>query len=574
MKALYPALLPVAIAAASAAASAARSSVALTPYRNIPLWDAAAVPGATGDGPLDAPFLTVFQPRAGKANGGALVIAPGGGNIMLMYGAEGADIAEVFNDWGVIAFVLTYRLSPRYGNDARTLDGKRAIQLVRAHAAEWQLDPARIGFIGFSAGGQLGRSVVATSGPGDAKAADPIDRVSSRPDYVALIYGAGQAAPGEPLKDYPPTFLLSAAADQGPSLANAQLFTDLTKAGASAELHVYQRGRHGFGSGYASPEFGDWMARLEHFLRVGGFLPQTATAPLAPQPRPAQPRPAQPPSNKPGRAASAAAHVNDGYGDYVYVPAGAFEMGDSVGDGLTREGPAHVVELDAFYIGKFEVSNAEWQKFRDDPGYDDDKLWPNGRVVPRDQIPYWTQPNNHGGGTSGSDAYPALGVNWDAATAYTTWLSAGTGKRYRLPTEAEWEKAARGTDRRRYPWGQAIDHSYANFVGAQPFDTVQPVGFYDGSARGTHETHSNASPYGAFDMAGNVMEWCQDWYARDYYAASPRKNPKGPEAGAYRVLRGGSFFVEAFDLRSSGRSAAWPSLQGHRMVGLRPVREP
>jgi len=570
MKALCPELLLVAIAAASAPASEARQSVALTSYRNIPLWDAGHVPGAKGDGPLDAPFLTVFLPRAGQANGGAVVIAPGGGNIMLMYGAEGADIAEVFNDWGVTAFVLTYRLSPRYDNDTRTLDGKRAIQLVRAHAAEWHLDPARIGYIGFSAGGQLGRSVVASSGSGDTKAADPTDRVSSRPDYVALIYGAGRATPGESLKDYPPTFLLSAAADQGPSLANAQLFTDLTKAGAIAELHVYQRGRHGFGSGYASPEFGDWMPRLEHFLRVGGFLPLASTAPLA-----ARPRSAEPQSAEPRRAVSAAAApVNDGHGDYVYVPAGAFEMGDSLGDGLTREGPAHVVELDAFYIGKFEVSNAEWKKFRDDPGYDDVKLWPNGRVVPRDQIPYWTQPNNHGGGTPGNDAYPALGMNWDAATAYTAWLSVRTGKRYRLPTEAEWEKAARGTDRRRYPWGQTIDHSYANFVGAQPFDTVQPVGFYDGSARGTLQTHSNASPYGAFDMAGNVMEWCQDWYARDYYAVSPRKNPKGPETGAYRVLRGGSFFVEAFDLRTYGRSAAWPSLQGHRMVGFRAVREP
>jgi formylglycine-generating enzyme required for sulfatase activity/predicted esterase len=573
MKALYPALSFVAIVTASALASEARPSVALASYRNLPLWDGGRVPGAKSDGPLDAPFLTVFQPRASKANGGAIVIAPGGGNIMLMYGAEGTDIAEVCNDWGLTAFVLTYRLSPRYDSDTRTLDGQRAIRLVRAHAAEWQLDPARIGYIGFSAGGQLGRSVVATSGPGDAKAADPVERVSSRPDYAALIYGAGQATPSESLKDYPPMFLLSAAADQGPSLANAQLFTDLTKAGAIAELHVYQRGRHGFGSGYASPEFGDWMPRLEHFLRVGGFLPPATDTPLAPQPRPG-PQSAEPPSSKPGRALSAPAQVNDGYGDYVYVAAGAFEMGDSSGDGLTRERPAHVAELDAFYIGKFEVTNAEWKKFRDDPGYLDVKFWPNGRVVPRDQIPYWTQPNNHGGGTPGSDAYPALGVNWDAANAYTAWLSARTAKRYRLPTEAEWEKAARGTDHRRYPWGQVIDHSYANFVGAQPFDTVQPVGFYDGSTRGTLQTHSNASPYGAFDMAGNVMEWCQDWYARDYYGVSPRKNPKGPETGAYRVLRGGSFFVEAFDLRSYGRSAAWPSLQGHRMVGFRAVREP
>ena len=566
MRAAYRSLLLASIAVcwvstSSVAVSVARPSAAPPSYRNLPLWEAGHVPGAAGDGPLDAPFLTVFQPRV--PNGGAVVIAPGGGNIMLMYGGEGADIAEAFNDWGVTAFVLTYRLSPRYDGSMRTLDGQRAIRLVRAHAAAWGLDPARIGFIGFSAGGQLGRSVVAASRPGDAKAADRVERVSSRPDYVALVYGAGQPSAGESLKDYPPTFLLSAAADQGPSLANAQLFTELTKAGAVAELHVYQRGRHGFGSGYASPEFADWMPRLEHFLRVAGFLP-------APAERVAEPR--RPAAVPPPQVQ--AAPINDGYGEYVYVPAGPFEMGDPTGDGLTRERPAHVVELDAFYIGKFEVTNAEWKKFRDDPGYDDVRFWPGGRVVPRDQIPYWTQPNNHGGGTPGTDAYPALGVNWDAATAYCAWLSARTGKRYRLPTEAEWEKAARGTDRRRYPWGQAIDHSYANFVGAQAFDTVQPVGYYDGSRRGTLRTHGNASPYGAFDMAGNVMEWCQDWYGRDYYAESPRQNPKGPSTGAYRVLRGGSFFVEAPELRAYGRSAAWPSLQGHRMVGFRAVREP
>jgi endo-1,4-beta-xylanase len=276
MKAFYRATLLALILAAWPSASDAEAGDALTAYRNLPLWEAGHVPAATGQGPLDAPFLTVFLPREGTANGGSVVIAPGGGNIMLMYGAEGADVAEVFNDWGVTAFVLTYRLSPRYDNDARTLDGKRAIQLVRAHAAEWRLDPARIGFIGFSAGGHLGRSVVAASGPGDANVADPIERVSSRPDYVALVYGAGRATPGESLKDFPPTFLLSAAADQGPSLVNAQLFSELTQAGAVAELHVYQRGRHGFGSGYGSPEFADWMPRLEHFLRVGGFLPAPA----------------------------------------------------------------------------------------------------------------------------------------------------------------------------------------------------------------------------------------------------------------------------------------------------------
>jgi formylglycine-generating enzyme required for sulfatase activity len=222
------------------------------------------------------------------------------------------------------------------------------------------------------------------------------------------------------------------------------------------------------------------------------------------------------------------------------------------------------VELDAFYISKFEVTNREWQRFRDDAGYDNPALWPDGRVVPRDQIPYWTQPNNHGGGTPGSGDYPVIGVNWDAATAYCAWLSAKTGKRYRLPTEAEWEKAARGTDARRYPFGDSIDRSQANFVYAQAYDTVMPVGSLKGGA----------SPYGAFDLAGNVLEWTQDWYDRDYYAVSPRKNPRGPATGAYRVVRGGSFFVEPYELRTSARSMAWPSFQAHRMIGFRPVREP
>jgi acetyl esterase/lipase len=244
----------------------------LAPYQNITLWDARAVPLASGTGPLDAPFLTAFLPPEGKRSGASVIIAPGGANIMLMYGAEGLDVAERYNDWGVTAFILTYRLAPRYGEDARVADGRRAIQLVRARAAEWQLDPVRIGYIGFSAGANMGRSVVAGAGPGDPKAQDPLDRVSSRPDYLALVYGAGRPAPGEALKDFPPTFLVSAAGDQGPSLGNAQLFADLVKAGAVAEIHIYQKGRHGFGAASGSPEFSGWMPALKHFLEIGGLL--------------------------------------------------------------------------------------------------------------------------------------------------------------------------------------------------------------------------------------------------------------------------------------------------------------
>jgi formylglycine-generating enzyme len=256
--------------------------------------------------------------------------------------------------------------------------------------------------------------------------------------------------------------------------------------------------------------------------------------------------------------------VNDGYGDFVYVSAGAFKMGDNFGDGLPRERPVHTVDVDAFYIAKYETTNGQWRKFRDDPGYDDVKYWPNGKVVPKDQVPYWTQANNHGGGTPDSDDYPVLGVNWDSATAYCNWVSAKTGKKYRLPTEAEWEKAARGADQRRYPWGNEIERGEANYVGTETFDTGMKVGSFP----------KGVSPYGAYDMAGNVYEWCSDWYSRDYYSASPKKNPKGPATGAYKVVRGGSFFLEAFDMRTYGRSAAWPSFQSHRMIGFRAAREP
>lgn len=242
---------------------------------NIPLWEGAA-PMALGEGPLDRPFLTVFQPAEGKRNGGSVVIAPGGSNIMLMYGGEGMDIAERYNDWGITAFVLTYRMSPRYNEAARVLDGNRAIQVVRAHAAEMKLDPHRVGYIGFSAGSNMGRSVVAAAIAGDSAAGDPVARLSSRPDYLALIYGPGRATPNEQLKDFPPVFLCSAQADRGPSLGNAQLFMDLTKAGAVAEMHLFQNGRHGFGSGFGSPEFSEWMPMLKHFLDQAGMLKEHA----------------------------------------------------------------------------------------------------------------------------------------------------------------------------------------------------------------------------------------------------------------------------------------------------------
>lgn len=240
---------------------------------NIPLWPEGQVPLAKGDGPLDNPFLTVFLPPAGKGNGAAAVVAPGGSNIMLMYGAEGIDIAERFNDWGIATFVLTYRLSPRYNADARLLDGRRAMQIVRSRAEEFHINPKSIGFIGFSAGSETGRAVTANVAKGDPAAADPIERVSSRPDWLGLVYSVGRTSPGEDLKTFPPTFLISAAGDRGPSLGNAQFFAELLRANVNAEVHVYQGGHHGFGDGFASGTLSDWMGRLEHFLKQAEFIP-------------------------------------------------------------------------------------------------------------------------------------------------------------------------------------------------------------------------------------------------------------------------------------------------------------
>ncbi len=264
--------------------------------------------------------------------------------------------------------------------------------------------------------------------------------------------------------------------------------------------------------------------------------------------------------------------VNDGYGDYLLVPAGEFIMGDNLGDafpgsdGSSQERPAHEVYLDAYYIGKFPVTNAEFKRFMDDGGYTTREFWtdeewprasseaekderPNnyGTVV---QVSYGRRPEfwydsiANGGGLPGNENFPVVGVNLHEATAYTKWLSQKTGHTYRLPTEAEWEKAARGTDGRRFPWGDYVDRTYANYYRSSdpyerrdsPLGGLTPVGYYDGSIRETEDgrpfyTRDNSSPFGAYDMAGNIFEWVTDRWDPDYYSRSPRENPTGPAPG-------------------------------------------
>jgi formylglycine-generating enzyme required for sulfatase activity len=247
--------------------------------------------------------------------------------------------------------------------------------------------------------------------------------------------------------------------------------------------------------------------------------------------------------------------VNDGYGDYVFVPAGAFKMGDNFGDGESRERPVHTVDLDAFYIGKYEITNGEWRKFRDDAWLRRSEVLAErprsserpGAVLDAGQQSRWRD--------AGQRQLPRSRRQLGFRDRLLQLAQREDGQEVSPPDGSRVGEAARGTDQRRFPWGNTIDHTYANIVGSQRYDTGQLVGYYDGSKRGEMQTRSNASPYGAFDMAGNVMEWCQDWYSRDYYSVSPKKNPKGPATGAYRVVRGGSFFMEGQDQRTYARSA-------------------
>jgi len=268
--------------------------------------------------------------------------------------------------------------------------------------------------------------------------------------------------------------------------------------------------------------------------------------------------------------------VNDGYGDYVFVPAGTFQMGDNFNEGDPDEIPVHVVRVDAFYIGKYKVTNGEYKKFVDAGGYTNLTYWGVGGFGEYGREPrYWHNHTYRGGGIDGNEDFPVVGVSWFETMAYCRWLSEETEKVYRLPTEAEWEKAARGTDQRRYAWGDDIDSSYANYEhSGDPFERgITPVGFYDGRSHEGFATNDNASPYGAYDMIGNVWEWCYDWYGGSrYYVISPLHNPKGPETGSSRVLRAGGWVDSAYYHRAANRNSSFPENR-NPIQGFRCIRE-
>jgi len=224
--------------------------------------------------------------------------------------------------------------------------------------------------------------------------------------------------------------------------------------------------------------------------------------------------------------------------EWVSVPAGEFEMGDNFEEGEGIERPVHTVFLDAYSVSRHEVTFAQYDRFCEE----------TGRLLPADLD--W-----------GRDQRPVIYVSWEDAVAFCTWVSDKTGKSIHLPTEAQWEKAARGTDQRRYPWGNnPPDCSLVNFAGCH--GETQPVG----------SAPAGASPYGVLDMAGNVAEWCQDYYSPDYYTVSPEENPRGPDSGALRIFRGGAWANQADRLRSAKRYMVDPT-ERTTYLGFRLVKE-
>ena len=217
--------------------------------------------------------------------------------------------------------------------------------------------------------------------------------------------------------------------------------------------------------------------------------------------------------------------------EMVYVPAGEFVMGSKDGVGADDEHPQHTVDLDAYWIYKNDVTVAQYRKFCD----------ATGRQMP--QAPAWVW----------KDDYPIVNVSWEDARAYCEWAGAA------LPTEAQWEKAARGTDGRAYPWGNDWDKTKANSDESR-LNAPTGVGTYPGGA----------SPYGCLDMAGNVWQWCADWYDPKCYSNSVTRNPAGPTGGSRRVLRGGAWnFVPDFcrsALRNSDNPTYWLDTYGFRCV--------
>ncbi len=267
----------------------------------VPLWPNGA-PGALGKDDKDIPAIIIYAAPAEKATGAAIVVCPGGGYGGLAMDHEGHQVARWLNNIGVTAVILKYRLGPKYHHPIELGDAQRAIRTLRAKADEMKIDPKKIGILGFSAGGHLASTAATHFDAGKAAAADAIDRVSCRPDFLVAIYPVitlvGEYAHGgsrnnllgkdadpklvellcndkQVTKETPPTFLAHTSEDAGVPPQNSILFyLACHQNKVPAELHIYEKGQHGLGLGNRNVAFSDWPVRCEAWLRTRGVLPK------------------------------------------------------------------------------------------------------------------------------------------------------------------------------------------------------------------------------------------------------------------------------------------------------------
>ena len=292
----FESLITICMFAAVMCCSFPARGYSATPEPRVELLWPGGAPGAVGSDDLDKPSLSIFLPPTGRATGSAVVICPGGGYGGLAVDYEGKDIARWLNSMGIAGFMLKYRLGPRYHHPAPLLDAQRAIRTVRSRTAEFGISPDSIGIWGFSAGGHLASSASTYFDAGDPKAADPIDRVSSRPDFAILAYpvisftteythkGSRENLLGKDpdpklveylssekqvTRDTPPTFLFHTDEDVVVPPENSVLYyLALRKAGVPAEMHVFQRGPHGVGLAATDQTLVVWQQVLANWLRT------------------------------------------------------------------------------------------------------------------------------------------------------------------------------------------------------------------------------------------------------------------------------------------------------------------
>jgi acetyl esterase/lipase len=265
----------------------------------LPLW-AGPAPGALGTEDADVPAMTAYLPRTLNPNTPAVIIFPGGGYVNLASNHEGRQVANFLNSLGIAAFVLRYRLGPRYRHPIELGDAQRAIRTVRSQAAAWRLDPARIGILGFSAGGHLAMSASTHFDAGNAGATDPVERVGSRPDFAVLGYPVitmvetwthqgsknsllGNNPDPELAKNLsgelvvtaqtPPTFLFHTNADTAvPAENSVYYYLALRKNGVPAEMHIFEKGPHGVGLANEDYALSEWSKLLANWLRTRAVL--------------------------------------------------------------------------------------------------------------------------------------------------------------------------------------------------------------------------------------------------------------------------------------------------------------